>query len=515
VAQRPENTGLYNLRLGNGLRLRASSGLRSPSEEALACVNIGSLFSLPRPRSWIRSLVALVDCGVAMSRLEDTSSTGPSPVRWVFGLPSLLLLAACASAPVKTAPPEGQSHIYPLPLDNVLAQTTTLLQKKGWVVKRAGNSLLLNWQGGATNSLITYRVFGQSIDAGLSVIRVERLVATTSTSFSTDHPVTPLVFNQAIPFTMNPEFAADPLNDSAAGTAPPPGSVSPGELARPSPWVVSGHRRDAALELELQREIDPAPVATAEPRETPAAPSVFAETGHSLPQAPGTAGSETGQVDTATPATQQKLADMAGIWEGTFTFRGNIVGTFSGEVTVAVDGRTVEVDDFCPQTGGTMAATGANTSAAWEGSLTCSAIPITGCPTAALNYNFAHATMNDDTLTVVAAGTVDTPPGCSYSGGALSVAFIAQKADYVHIAVARATTPTSCLWPSDWEDFNSKGSMSMPEPSKEDSAYLGVIRAKGNRLTDIQKLLRNCHQVVLLHGQPVLMKLAATRPRHD
>jgi hypothetical protein len=448
-------------------------------------------------------------------RIDDVLSTGLFSFRRVLGLASLLLLAACASAPVTKAPPEVvRSHIYPLPLDNVLAQTTTLLQKKGWVVKAAGNSLVLDWQGGASDSLISYRVFGQRIDAGLSVIRVERLVATLSTSFNTEHPVTQTTAGfSPIPFTMNPEFAADPLNDSAAGAAPPPGSNAP---SRMSPWVISGHRRDTELELELQREIDPVIVATAEPRETSGGPSVFAEAGHSLaPQAQVTAASEPGHVDSTTPATQQKLADMAGIWDGTFTFRGNVVGSFSGEVTVAVDGRTVEVDDFCPQTGGTMAATGANTSAAWEGSLTCSAIPITGCPMAALNYNFAHATMNDDTLTVVAAGTVDTPPGCTYAGGALSVAFIAQKADYVHIAVTKVRTPTSCLWPSDWEDFNSKGSMSMPEPSHEGSAYLGVIRAKGNRLTDIQKLLRECHQVVLLNGEPVLMKLAATRPRHD
>lgn len=57
--------------------------------------------------------------------------------------------------------------------------------------------------------------------------------------------------------------------------------------------------------------------------------------------------------------------------------------------------------------------------------------------------------------------------------------------------------------------------MAMPEPPQNDAAYLGLIRAKGSRLTEIQKLLRHCHQVVLLHGDPVLMKLAATRPRHD
>jgi hypothetical protein len=440
-------------------------------------------------------------------RSEALLRTGPS-LRRTLRVASILLLSACAGAPATAVPAKDPpGHIYPLPLDNVLAQATTLLQKRGWVVKRAGNSLVLNWQGGASESRVTYRLFGQRIDAGLSVIRVERLVATKSTSFSTEHPVTAIGFNGAIPFTLNSEFAADPLNDSAAGTAPPPGTVSPSELSRASPWVVSGHRRDAAVELELQREIDPTP------GEVPVAPSVFAETGLGAPQSQGTAASGVGKAETAASATQRKLADMAGIWDGTFTFRGNIVGSFSGEVAVSVDGRTVEVDDFCPESGGMMAATGANTSAAWEGSLTCSAIPIAGCARAALNYSFAHATMSNDTLTVVASGTVDTPPGCSYSGGALSVAFIAQRADYVHIAVSKAGRPTSCLWPSDWEDFTSKGSMPMPGMSQEESAYLGIIRAKGSRLADIQKLLRQCQQVVLLHGEPVLMKLAATRTR--
>jgi hypothetical protein len=482
---------------------------------------MGDLFFFPGP-SRSGSSTRADEVGFAMFRpcVPEGPSRGPFsgvPVLW---LTSLLVLAACASAPVttvRTVPPKAApSHIYPLPLDNVLAQTTTLLQKRGWAVKRAGNSLVLDWQGGSGESLITYRVFGQRIDAGLTAIRVERLVATMSTAFNTEHPVTQLFTPPgstygAIPFMQNPEFTTDPLNESAPGAAPPPGFSAP---SRMSPWVVSGHQRDMDLELELQREIDPTSLATAGASETPVAPSVFAEKGHSPTLAQGMAGSETVDVDAGTPATQQKLADLAGVWDGTFTFRGNVIGSFSGEVTVAVDGRTVEVDDFCPQTGGTMAATGANTSAAWEGSLTCSAIPIAGCATAALNYNFAHATMRDDTLTVVAAGTVETPQGCSYTGGALSVAFIAQRADYVHIAVARAKTPTACLWPSDWEDLNSKGSMSMPGLSQEDSAYLGIIRAKGSRLTDIQKLLRQCHQVVLLHGEPVLMKLAATRPQH-
>jgi hypothetical protein len=426
---------------------------------------------------------------------------------------SCLLLVSCATASTTVPQPETvRSHIYPLPLDNVLAQTTTLMQKKGWVVKRAGNSLVLNWQGGASNTLTTYRIFGQSIDAGLSAMRVERLVATTSTSFNTEHPETTEERDgPSHEYKLNRKFAEDPLNDSAAGVAPPRGTANPEEFARPSPWVISGHSRDADLELELQRAIDPSPEPTVERED------MRAEAQRTL-----TSAAVDGAVDPVANPAQPKLAEMAGIWDGTFTFRGTVVGTFSGEVTVAVDGRTVEVDDFCPERGGTIAATGANTSAAWEGTLSCAAIPISGCPMAALTYSFAHAAMQDGTLTMVAAGTVtvttpgtvDAPPGCIYSGGALSTTFVAKKADYVHIAVTKVNRQTSCLWPADWEDLNSKGSMSMPEPSQDDAAaYLGLIRAKGSRLGDIQKLLRHCHQLVLLHGEPVLMKLAAKRPR--
>jgi hypothetical protein len=401
-----------------------------------------------------------------------------------------LAVGCAAQAPTLPKPTEAVSHIYPLPLDNVLGQATTLMQKHGWVVKRAGDGLLTNWQGTATGTLISYRVFGRRIDSGLSAIRVERMVATTSTSFGTDHPVTPSGFNGALPFTLNPEFASDPLNESAAGTAPPPGVSSGTDLSRPSPWVVSHHERDGKLELELQDEIDPTPSVTAES----VMPSVSA----------------TSAVDAGS-----QLTELAGIWDGTFTFKGTVVGTFTGEVTVAVDGRSIEVDDFCPEQGGTLSATGANRSAAWEGSLACSAIAVKGCPAAALKYNFAHATLDGNTLTVVAAGTVETPPDCLYAGGALSATFVAQRADYVHIVVTRVSRMTACTWPSDWEDFNSSGSMAMPDVPNEGTGYLGIIRAKGSRLPEIQALLRQCHQVVLLHGQPVSMRLAVSRPRHD
>ena len=55
----------------------------------------------------------------------------------------------------------------------------------------------------------------------------------------------------------------------------------------------------------------------------------------------------------------------------------------------------------------------------------------------------------------------------------------------------------------------------MAMPDQDDAAYLRVGRAKGSRLSEIQKLLRHSHRVVLLHGEPVLMKLAASRPHRE
>jgi hypothetical protein len=421
------------------------------------------------------------------------------PVTWMVRLWGLLFLVGCAAAtkPPTLKPDIVRSHVYPLPLDNVLAQTARLMQKKGWGVKRAGNALLTNWHGTADDAHVTYRIFGERIDAGLCTIRVVRLVATKSTDFGTDHPVTESAMGRSI-LSVNPEFVADTVSDSAAGTAPPAGVYSPADLARPSPWVVTEHTRDAVLELEFQREIDPTPDLTADSSETPTLAG-------SSPEA--------STVDLASPSNEGQLTDLAGIWEGTFKFRGNMTGSYSGEIAVAVEHGSAEVADFCPDQGGTLTAMGSGEVASWQGELACPPISIKGCTSSVIKYNSARAALKGSTLVLVAAGNVETPAACGYSSGALSVAFVAQKADYVHIAVTRVPRATSCVWPSDWEDFNSIGSMAMPERPGDDSAYLGVIRARGSRLSEIERLLRECHQVVRFHGQAVLMRLAATHPR--
>jgi hypothetical protein len=429
----------------------------------------------------------------------------------------LVLLVGCAAgntAPAALNPESAQGHLYPLPLDNVLAQSARLMVKQGWTVKRVGNVLVTNWHATATDARLTYRIFGQRVDGGLSTLRVERVVATQSTSFGTDHPVTESLFPGILTANVNSNFAADTVADSTAGTAPPPGVFSPADLARPSPWVVSHQERDAQLELELQREIDPTLDLTAEA--APQAHEALVAAGR-LPPSPGpTPSGEPGKV--VSPAAATRLADLAGIWEGTFHFKGNMTGTYTGEVSVAVEDGTAEVADFCPERGGTLTALGEGEVAAWQGDLACPPISIKGCPSSVIRYSAARATLQGGTLVLVAAGNVETPATCGFTSGALSVAFVAQRADYIHLAVTRVNQPTSCVWPSDWEDFNSVGSMAMPDRPGDADGYLGVIRAKGSRLGEIEQLLRRCHQVVRLHGVTVLMRLAAahppTSPRH-
>jgi hypothetical protein len=429
-----------------------------------------------------------------------------------------VLLARCgASAPTITKPPEVvRSHIYPLPLDNVLAQTLALMREKGWMVKRAGNALLTNWQG-AGSGLVSYRIYGQTVGAGLCTIRVERLVATPASGYTfmgpgdireTDSRVSGhnASLNPAYVPSDTSKFQVDAVNDAAVGTTPPAG------------MVLTQQRRDADLELELQQQIDPTQMV--------ALGDAGTQAGTVAQRAPVDAGPflaaqvEPGatRADPGQPTQKRQLAELAAIWDGTFTFKGSVVGSFTGEVTVAVDGPSVELDDFCPDKGGTLTATGADDSAMWVGSLPCTAIQIQGCSNARLIYSFARATLSDATLTIVAAGIVETHAGCTSTGeagGAFSTTFVARKADYIHIAVTRVKRRTSCLWPNDWEDLNSNGSMAMPDAPSDGPAYLGIIRANGSRLSDIQRLLRHCNQVVMLHGAPVLMKLAVTRPPHQ
>ncbi len=426
----------------------------------------------------------------------------------------LALLVGCATGkPTAEQLDAVRSHVYPLPVDNVLAQAATLVEKKGWAVKRVGNALLTNWLGGETGAFVAYRVYGESVSAGLCSIRVERLVATRET-FNTDHPLT--VDDRDSPVrAIHPGFEGHAVDQSAVGTAPGDNSNWSDAVTR-AQVVVTQRRRDAEMELELQQEIDPL-AGTATAHAPP--PEALAKAG--VPAPPPTAqalrvAGAAGPAAPATPRTERKLTELAGIWEGIFLFRGNVQGSYAGEIAVTVDEDAAEVADFCPDRGGTLTARGSGDDASWQGDLACPPIPLKGCTAAAIRYNFAKAMLNGERLTMVAAGNVELPAGCvAASSGALSVTFEAQKAHYLFLSVTRTKERTACEWPSDWEDLASSGSMAMPDPPLDANAYLGIIRAKGARLGDIEVLLRHCRHRVLLHGQPVSMRLAVMGPHRN
>ncbi len=448
-------------------------------------------------------------------------------------LAALLFVGACATGTQTTPTPETTpSHVYPLPLDTVLTQSAEALGKRGWKVQRSGNTLFTNWVGtaqptqalqsgeaGGTGSLVAYRVYGERIDAGYCTLRVERLVATPSTlsygqkkgGHQVELTTTP---GGGFPTGVHHEQRTfDPQNIPMFNLEDSDSANDAHDSSVPSGTIVSQHQRDEALELELQKQIDPVVVATTTPTEVTAAPVPAAAWGDA-----GVSAELSEKVSQVRLVAQPRTTELAGVWTGTFTFRGKVTGAFSGEVALAVDGDAVEVGDFCPEGGGTLTLQGWKNTASWQGTIACPAIRMSGCPAATFTYNTINATLNDETLTVIATGEVATrcldSGGEMNVGGALSVVFVAQKADYIHIAVTKAKRTTVCVWPSDWEDFASRGSMAMPEPQAEETAYLGIIRAKGSRLSDIQRLLRHCRQVVMLHGQPVSMKLAVTRTQH-
>jgi hypothetical protein len=481
------------------------------------------------------------------SRLEQPADASMTTRTRLAGL---LLLAGCATGTATATGPQTAvpSHVYARPLDDVLMQTKALLVQKGWRVQRSGDQLFTNWlavgvptppSDGAPLApiataapkpadLIGYRVYGERVDAGYCSIRVVRLVATSSDLYigqkkgghqvalasggpnpTAVHHGSSFAFENSDVFQI-PEFQQESPDESAV------------RMDAPSGMVVSQYERDQALELALQEQIDPpsAPETTranagsaARPREMLGAPagSALTQTGDLL----SPIDSPPRSLGVEAPVAQRVPTTLAGIWKGIFVFRGNVTGSYFGELTVAVDGDSAQIDDFCPDGGGTLSATGSGNSAAWQGRLACPSISVKGCSSVVLTFNFATATLNDRTLTLVAAGSVATPAGCVYSGGDVSVTFVADKADYVHLSVSRTTQRTACVWPSDWEDLASIGSMAMPEPPLDATAYLGIIRAKGDRRAEIQRLLRHCRHLVLLHGQPVLIRLAgnANAPR--
>ncbi len=477
---------------------------------------------------------------------------GPSG-KAVAALGAILCLANCATTPTTTTSQSTAipSHVYARPLDDVLLRTKALLLEKGWRVQTSGGSLATNWRAvdkpgprseeapvsqlatsGPKVDLIAYQVEGERVDDGYCTLRVVRVVATSSALYfgqkKGGHQVAHSSEAEGVNPTAVHHGSSYAFEDSDVFQIEEFKDESPDESGirtdAPTGMVVGLRQRDEKLELEIQGRIEP-PVVLVE--ETPgkdglaiAAPSVASVDGG--PPAPPQEGATPAEPPVGlvpSPVAEGRPSALAGIWKGTFTFRGTVTGSFSGEVTVAVEGESVEVDDFCPDNGGTLNMRGSSNSAVWQGKFACPPIKMRACPSATVTYDFVRAALNHGTLTVAANGTVDSDSRCHdptgddlmHPGGPFSVAFVAQRADYVHIAVTKAQREAVCVWPRDWEDFSSNGSMAMPEPQPGEAGYLGIIRAKGNRLTEIQRLLRHCRHVVSLHGQSVSMKLAVTR----
>ncbi len=183
-------------------------------------------------------------------------------------LTGVLFVAGCASGPTTTAGTTGSAealptHVYALPLDDVLTQTTALLIGQGWPVQRSGDRLVTGWLGNATGYAVGYRVDGDRIDAGHCRIQVLRLVATPTNVYVeprlSGRPMYQTRRGDYVPPPDIPGVATDAPNESAAGTNPPFG------------LVVTQHARDQGLEWALQEHIEPASVPARQRTETLAA----------------------------------------------------------------------------------------------------------------------------------------------------------------------------------------------------------------------------------------------------
>lgn len=160
--------------------------------------------------------------------------------RWLHRLAAFLLVAACASGQKTKSAVAVESHVYARPLDDVLAETTTLLTQKGWTVERSGDLLGTNWRMDATGTALGYRVEGERIDEVHCSIRIEALAAS---SFAPGGPSGP----------------AATSNAASGGRATNwDGVDAPTTLGEPPPGLVTLPRgRDDVLEFALLQRLDP------------------------------------------------------------------------------------------------------------------------------------------------------------------------------------------------------------------------------------------------------------------
>ena len=114
---------------------------------------------------------------------------------------------------------------------------------------------------------------------------------------------------------------------------------------------------------------------------------------------------------------------FAGTWAGTFAFAGSISGSPSGQLTITVNGNSMQVGYLCPDGTGTVTASGSDNAASWSGSLVCP--PTSGfsnCSAAVLTFSSVAPTLSGTTLNIPAQGNLS---GCPSGNGPFTLHFSA------------------------------------------------------------------------------------------
>jgi hypothetical protein len=158
---------------------------------------------------------------------------------WPLASAGLLLAVACAGGPRPTGHSEAvQGQVYAKPLDDVLAETQSLLVEQGWRVQRSGDQLATNWHLDGTGSAFGYLVDGERIDAGHCTVHIESL-----TAVSLGSPIE--------------DREARSSNVSASVTAGSDKQEGVSTLTAPPGMVTLPRGRDEALEWALLQRVDP------------------------------------------------------------------------------------------------------------------------------------------------------------------------------------------------------------------------------------------------------------------
>lgn len=151
-----------------------------------------------------------------------------------------LVVLGCATGPRPGSSAAAvQEEVYPRPLDEVLAQTATLLTEQGWQVQRRGDRLGTLWRPEGSGSASGLRVEGVRVDADHSTVAIEGVIAVSLGSSIEDRQATSTSLGADV------TAGADRLEAPSTLGAPPPGLVA----------ISRG--RDEALERALLERLDP------------------------------------------------------------------------------------------------------------------------------------------------------------------------------------------------------------------------------------------------------------------